>query len=80
MQPKLAIGIDVGGSHVSCMAYNLIDKELIESIHVENLLNNHGQPDEVIEARGNTIKRCIELGHFGRSHFTSYHWKNERYV
>jgi len=61
MEQKLAIGVDVGGSHVSCMAYNLIDKELIESTHVENNLNNHGQPNEIIEAWGSTIKRSMEL-------------------
>lgn len=61
MEQKLAIGVDVGGSHVSCMAYNLVDKELIKSTHVENHLNNHGQPDEIIEVWGSTIKRSMEL-------------------
>lgn len=28
MDKKLAIGVDVGGSHVSCMAYDLTNKRI----------------------------------------------------
>lgn len=61
MKKKIAIGVDVGGSHVSCTAYDLNTKELLANSHAENVLDNHGQPDEVIEAWGKTIKKTMEL-------------------
>ena len=61
MDTKLAIGIDVGGSHVSCMAYDLTTKKLLSNTLAENDLDNNGQPEEVIEAWGKTIKKCLEL-------------------
>lgn len=61
MNRNLAIGVDVGGSHVSCMAYDLEKKQLIEETHVENDLNNHGQPGEIIDVWGKTIRKSMEL-------------------
>jgi glucokinase len=58
---KLAIGVDVGGSHVSCMAYDLFNKKLLPETFAENDLNNHGQPDEIIDAWGKTIQKSMEL-------------------
>lgn len=57
---KVAIGVDVGGSHVSCMAYDLEEKQLLAETFAKNVLNNHGQPDEILQAWGNTIKTTIE--------------------
>lgn len=61
MNKKIAIGVDVGGSHVSCTVYDLEQKQLLAETHAENDLNNHGQPDEVIDAWGKTIKKTMEL-------------------
>lgn len=58
---KLAIGVDVGGSHISCTAYDLNKKKLLKNTHAENDLNNHGQPDEIIDFWGKTIKKTMEL-------------------
>ncbi len=57
---KIAIGVDVGGSHVSCMAYDLVDKKLLPHTLAETDLNNHGQPSEIIAAWGGVIKSAIE--------------------
>ena len=56
MKNKIAIGVDVGGSHVSSTAYNIETKQLLDHTHAENDLNNHGHADEVIDAWGKTIK------------------------
>jgi len=61
MEKTISIGVDVGGSHISCTAYNLSTKQLLENTHAENDLNNHGQPEEIIEAWGKTIKKTMEL-------------------
>ena len=60
MEKKIAIGVDVGGSHVSCTAYDLNTKQLIENSHSETDLDNHGQPAEIIEAWGKTIRKTME--------------------
>ena len=61
MEKIISIGVDVGGSHVSCTAYDLIKKTLLESTHAKNDLNNHGKPEEIIEAWGKTIRTTIQL-------------------
>jgi glucokinase len=61
MGKNIAVGVDIGGSHISCTAYNLISKKLLMETFAESDLNNHGQPNEIIEAWGITIKKCIEL-------------------
>ncbi len=60
MDKKLAIGVDVGGSHVSCMAYDLKTKELLPNTFAESDLDNHGQPDEIIAAWGKAIKKTLD--------------------
>ena len=61
MTKRFAIGVDVGGSHVSCTAYDLEQKQLLENTHAENDLDNHGQPAEIIEVWGKTIRKTMEL-------------------
>jgi len=61
MDKNLAIGVDVGGSHVSCSAYDLIIKKLLANTHAENQLDNNAQPEEIIEVWGRTIKKTMEL-------------------
>lgn len=58
---KIAIGVDVGGSHVSCMAYDLEKKQLIPEAFAESDLDNHGQPDEIIQAWGGVIQKTLDL-------------------
>lgn len=60
MKNKLSIGVDIGGSHVSCMAYDLTKKELIKDSFAESDLDNHAQPKEIIAAWGKAIKKSID--------------------
>ncbi|MGQ1947543.1 ROK family protein [Geofilum sp. OHC36d9] len=57
----IAIGVDVGGSHVSCMAYDLEKKNLLTDSISERDLNNHAQPAEIIAAWGGVIKETIDI-------------------
>jgi glucokinase len=57
---KIAIGVDIGGSHVSCMAYDLAKKQLLPETLAKNVLNNHGQPDEIMQAWAEVIKKTID--------------------
>ena len=61
---KIAIGVDVGGSHISCMAYNLDSKTLLPETFAESDLDNHGLPDEIISVWGQTISKSLEKAGF----------------
>ena len=51
----------MGGSHVSCMAYDLNEKKLLPGTLAEADLDNQGMPDEVIAAWGGVIKETMEV-------------------
>jgi glucokinase len=61
MDKNLAIGVDVGGSHISCSAYDLKNKVLLLNTHAENKLDNNAPPEEIIEVWGKTIKKTMQL-------------------
>lgn len=58
---KIAIGVDVGGSHISCAAYDLDKNSYLAETFSESELDNHAQPDHIIETIGSTIKRSLGL-------------------
>lgn len=56
----IAIGVDVGGSHVSCAACNIDEKKYLPETFSENDLNNQGTEDEIIGIWSRTIKSTID--------------------
>ncbi len=61
MTKTIAIGVDVGGSHVSSAAFDLADKKYLEKTFAENDLDNHAGADEIIDAWGKTIRHTMKL-------------------
>jgi len=61
MKKEIAIGVDVGGSHVSCAAYNLKEKKIIPDTLSESDLDNHGPADEIFAIWGGVIKQTMDL-------------------
>lgn len=59
MENKIAIGVDVGGSHISCAAYDLDKRELILDSISEISLNNQGSKEEIVSAFGGLLRLCI---------------------
>ena len=59
MNEQIAIGVDVGGSHISCAAYNITEKKYLDNTFVENDLDNHAQPAVIIEVWGKTISETM---------------------
>ncbi len=57
----IAIGVDVGGSHISCAAFSLSENKYLEHTHSENDLDNHAVSDVIISIWGDTIKKAMEL-------------------
>jgi glucokinase len=56
---RIAIGVDIGGSHVSCIACDLTQKKFLRDTLSENDLNNHASAGEIIEVWGRTIRKTI---------------------
>jgi glucokinase len=61
MKREIAIGVDIGGSHISCAAIDLSTKQYLEYTFAENELDNHAHSDVIIGIWGDTIKKTIEL-------------------
>ena len=57
---SIAIGVDVGGSHVSCAACNLDEKRYLPETFSENDLDNQGTVDDIIGAWSRTIQSTID--------------------
>ena len=45
---KIAIGVDVGGSHVSSAAFDLETQSYLKETFAENDLDNHAPADVII--------------------------------
>ena len=56
----IAIGVDIGGSHVSCAACHIDEKKYLSETLSENDLNNQGNVEEIIEVWSQTIQRTID--------------------
>ncbi|PKQ63493.1 hypothetical protein BZG02_08955 [Labilibaculum filiforme] len=59
MKNKISIGVDVGGSHISCAAYNLNNRSIIADSISEISLNNQGSKEEIVSAFGGLLRSCI---------------------
>ncbi|RUT78794.1 ROK family protein [Ancylomarina longa] len=59
MRKQISIGVDVGGSHISCAAYNLVDNILITESISHTDLNNQGSKDEIVGIFATLLNSCI---------------------
>ena len=59
MTNKLAIGVDIGGSHISCAAIDLESKEYLSETFSDSELDNHAPANEIMQVWGNTIEKTI---------------------
>lgn len=57
---NIAIGVDIGGSHVSCAACNIDEKRYLAETLSGNDLDNQGTVDEIIGAWSKTIQNTID--------------------
>lgn len=59
-KPKqVAIGVDIGGSHISCAAIDLESKEYLRNTFSESELDNHAPADDIMQIWGNTIGKTL---------------------
>jgi glucokinase len=57
---SLAIGVDIGGSHISCAACNLAERKYLPQTFAENKLNNQAGASGIIEIWAATIQQTIQ--------------------
>ena len=57
---KYAIGVDVGGSHISCKIFNLSSKSFIERSFKALSINSRGSKDSIFDTFETLLKQPIE--------------------
>jgi glucokinase len=57
---SLAIGVDIGGSHVSCAACNITEKRYLHETFSECDLDNQATAEEIINIWSSTIQKTID--------------------
>ncbi len=60
MTKNLAIGVDIGGSHISCAAIDLTKKQYKAETFVQTDLDNHASANEILNIWTKTISETIQ--------------------
>jgi len=60
MQHNYAIGVDIGGSHISCAAVDLETLEIIDTTRIDNPVDNKAEADIIIGVWAETISHVVE--------------------
>ena len=58
---NLAIGADIGGSHISCAAIDLSRKEYLSHTFAQREVDNHESPEKIIELWSDAIASSLDL-------------------
>lgn len=64
MIKNISLGVDVGGSHISCAAYDLTDHKLVTKSISHISLNNQGSKEEIVSAFATLFKACLSKVEF----------------
>jgi glucokinase len=55
----LAIGADVGGSHISCAAIDLTNKRILRNTFTDNKVNNLGTREDILDSWASALRKCL---------------------
>ncbi|MBN1599160.1 MAG: ROK family protein [Bacteroidales bacterium] len=58
---ELAIGVDIGGSHISCAAINLENESILKETLAEGDVNNKASADEILEVWSSVLNKTINM-------------------
>jgi glucokinase len=61
IKETIAIGIDIGGSHISCGAVDLCSNRLISGSVFESAVDNTASAETILDTWTNTLRRTINL-------------------
>jgi len=56
---KYSIGVDIGGSHISCAAVNMDTAELLQNTIATEKVNSKASSEEIFENWTNALSKCI---------------------
>jgi len=59
MNSEIVIGIDIGGSHISCSGFRLNNLEMIPDTQFTGVINNMEKKDPILIEWAKTINKCI---------------------
>ena len=59
MTDKIAIGVDIGGTHISCAAVDLLNKRLLDQTCVSKKVDNQAQSDLILNSWAHALQECI---------------------
>ena len=60
MKKQYSIGIDIGGSHITCAAVDLVDRKILRETISEREVDNKGSAEEIITSWSVTITKTLE--------------------
>lgn len=60
MEQNTAIGVDIGGSHISCAAVDLVSYKVLRDTITEKQVNNKAPADEIIAVWANALSEVME--------------------
>jgi glucokinase len=60
LMKNLAVGVDIGGSHISCAVCDLSEKKILHETIAEFEVNNKGTSDEIIKTWSEALKQSIK--------------------
>ena len=60
MKKHFSIGVDIGGSHITCAAIDLDEKEIIRDTIAERPVDNKGTAGEIIDSWSETLAETLE--------------------
>lgn len=60
MVEKIAIGVDIGGSHITCAAVDIPSKSIIDETIITEKVDNQAPASEILDAWASAIEKTIE--------------------
>jgi glucokinase len=64
MEKNLAIGADIGGSHITCAAIDLVSGRILKDTLSERSVNNQAPANEIIDVWADALSGSIKKVHF----------------
>jgi glucokinase len=59
MKKRIAIGVDIGGSHVSCSAVDLMFGKIVHGSYFSETVDNQAEADEIIGKWSLCLEQCL---------------------
>ena len=58
MKQNLAIGVDIGGSHISCAAVDLTSFRILNDTRTEKAVDNKAEANQIVSVWVQALVRC----------------------